>query len=144
MKGRKPTPNAVLKKRASKAVRKDEPEFKTGLFEIPAILAGRSLEIWHETLAELGSVGIGNKIEAHALVQYCQAVAQAEECQRILDRDGLIAETERGMTKHPATTIQAQAALRILRFAAEFGMTPASRGRVKVEKAQETNPFDDL
>mgnify|MGYP003662059955 CR=1 FL=1 len=102
------------------------------------------MEVWIETTGELYAVGIGSKIEANALVQYCQAVAISEECIRAIEADGLTVMSERGQVKNQAITIFNSMAGIIAKFASEFGMTPASRGRVKVEKKSEVNEFDEI
>ena len=144
MRGRKPTPNAILKKSGSRAARKDEPELTGGFGDPPPEMNARALEVWSDVVADLEAIGIGSRIEAYALAEYCRAVAQSEEAAAQLERDGLVAVTERGMTKHPAQTIQATAALRILKFASEFGLTPASRGRIHGPPKEESNDFEEF
>ena len=144
MRGRKPKPNALHKAQSSGKARKNEPEFATGNLNPPSCIKGRELEIWNETVADLYGIGMGSRIESHALARYCEAVAQSEKCARILEIEGIVAQTERGTVRHPATMIQNAASLRVLRFAAEFGFTPASRGRVTHIKTEDDNPFADL
>lgn len=138
------TPNAIHKLTGSKHVRKDEPEFEAGLGKPPPEIHGRSLQVWHEMVAELKKVGIGSRVEAHALAEYCDAVAQSEECRKILKAEGLVATTERGLTRHPASMIQAAASLRILKFASEFGFTPSSRGKIHGPPKEEKNDFSEF
>lgn len=142
MRGRKPKPNAILKKNGSRRVRKDEPEFTSKLGKPPEILKGRALEVWTETAAELEALGMGTRVEANALCNYCLAVAQVELCQKDLDENGLVLATARGVVKNPAATIQNQASVRVAKYACEFGLTPASRGRIGGYEASEENEFE--
>lgn len=138
------TPNALLKLAGSKHERKSEPEFSTALGFAPSVLQGKALEVWDETVGELKTVGIGTRVEAHMLSAYCQAVADFSEAQKEIDRDGMTVATERGMTKHPAYTIKTQAWGAMLKFGSQFGLSPASRGKIVVTKAEEEDEFGDL
>ena len=134
----------MLKLAGSKRVRENEPVFESAIDMPPAFLKGRALQAWKETLPSMVAAGLGSAIEAEALACYCQAIADRDQAQELLDEQGIIAVTERGMTKHPATTIKNQAMILIKQFASEFGFTPASRGRVTVAKKAESNEFADF
>ena len=138
------TPNAILKKRGSKHVRDDEPEFSEGIGEPPAILEGRALEVWSELTAELLNVQVGTRVDAYALSELCQAVAQSEECARIISEDGLSHTTERGIVKHPLTSVQSAASMRVLKYSSAFGLTPTARGKISAPKKAEANPYDSI
>jgi P27 family predicted phage terminase small subunit len=142
--GRPNTPNAILKRRGSKHVREDEPEFSSAIGDPPAILSGRALEVWDELTQELKEVEVGNRVDAYALSELCQAVAQSEECARIISEEGLSHMTERGIIKHPLTSVQSSASMRVLRYSSAFGLTPTARGKISAPKKETKNPFADL
>jgi len=132
MKGRKPKPNVIHIATGSKNVRKNELTPTSPIGKPPTILEGRALEEWSIQVAELEAIGIGTKIEATALACFCLAVQQLEDAREEVKRNGLVVFTERGAVKNPAVTIMNSAMTQIRAFAIEFGMTPCSRGRVKV------------
>lgn len=102
----------------------------------PPFVTGQALEIWNDTIANIAKNGIATEIEAHALGCYCRAVADLAEAQAQLDRDGLVVKTERGMVKHPATTLKASAMDQIYRFGNAFGLTPASRKKAAFSRRE--------
>lgn len=119
-------------------------EEKSILGDPPAVLRGHALEVWHETVPELKTAGIGQRVEAHALACFCQAVADFHAAQAEIDRLGMIVQTERGFTKNPACTIKYQSYEQILKFSSAFGLTPASRGKVFASPPKASNPFDEF
>lgn len=142
--GRKRTPNAILALTGSRKFRPNEPELPPGIGEPPDFLTGRALQVWDETAEVLENAGILSCVESHVLAQYCVAVAECESATKILERDGLISQGEKGLVKHPAIVIRNNAAMRMLKFASEFGLTPASRGRVKGKRASKSNRFAEF
>lgn len=130
----------------SKSIRqpKPEPKFNSILGEPPAVLRGHALQVWHDTVKELATAGIGTRVEANALSCYCQAIADFHQAQAEIDRLGLVVITERGAVKNPAATIKNQAMLMVHKFATAFGLTPASRDRVSFTAPDEYNEFADL
>ena len=141
---RTPTPNAILKNRGSRRVRKSEPEFTGGIGAPIRELSGVALTTWKEVSAELASVGIGSRVEAAALTCYCEAVADFVQACNDLDRMGMVVQTERGYTRNPACLIKNAAMQMIAKFASEFGLTPASRAKVQGPPKEEANEFDDF
>jgi P27 family predicted phage terminase small subunit len=141
---RPPTPNEILKARGSRRVRNDEPEFDSVLGEAPPEVQGRALEVWDELVKELGTVKVGTRVDAYALAEFCHAVAQSEDCARIIAEDGLSYNTERGIVKHPLTSVQSAASMRILKFASAFGLTPSSRGKITAPPKEKPNKFDHV
>ncbi len=142
--GRTATPNAILKKRGSAKARPDEPEFVGGFGKPSPLLSGVALDTWIVTAAELESVGLGSVVERAALECYCHAVAAFQQANTDIERLGSVVQSERGYTRNPACLNQNAAMSQILKFAAQFGLTPASRNKVKGAKKEESNPFADL
>jgi P27 family predicted phage terminase small subunit len=110
----------------------------------PAVLRGHALQVWHDTVTELQTAGIGTRVEANALSCFCQAIADFHAAQVVIDQLGLVVVTERGAVKNPAVTIKNQAMLMVHKFATAFGLTPHSRERVSFTAPEESNPFADL
>lgn len=86
------------------------------------------------TVADLGS-----------LENYCVAVGQVREMERVLQTEGYTYQGETGPKRHPATAIQSDAMTRARLLAAELGLTPVSRSRPAVRKEEddeEPSPLD--
>lgn len=138
------TPNAILKKRGSRHARADEPEISGELGAAPEDLPERERELWAETAAILEEMGTATAGDRGVLREYCRAQAQAEQAAALVDSEGMVSHTERGIAKHPAITIHNTASLRALRYAVELGLSPVSRGKLKAPEKKEVNPFDDI
>ena len=142
--GRQATPNVILIKSGSKKVRDNEPDFSGGFGEPPPSLHGVALDAWIETAGELEMVGLGSVVERTALECYCHAVAAFHQANNDIAELGSVVQSERGYTRNPACLNQNAAMGQILKFAIQFGLTPASRNKVKGSKKEESNPFEDL
>lgn len=68
---------------------------------------------------------------------YCCAVGQASEAQRIINKEGLVTQAKTGLRKHPAVAILHDAMTQARLYAAELGLTPVSRSRPSVRDDQD-------
>lgn len=67
-----------------------------------------------------------------ALETYCRSVGDAADARAAIDRDGAYITNARGeLKRHPAFATQREAVAEQRRWAAELGLTPASRGRIE-------------
>ena len=60
---------------------------------------------------------------------YCVAIGQVAEANRILSKEGLTFTGPSGPKRHPALAIRSDGMTQARQMAAELGLTPASRGR---------------
>lgn len=60
---------------------------------------------------------------------YCVAIGQVAEANRILEKEGLTFNGPGGPKRHPAIAIRSDGMTQARQMAAELGITPASRGR---------------
>lgn len=138
--GPAPTPTKTLKLRGAWRgnVRTQEPEI-VGEFPPPAAsMEGAALSHWSRLVALLVPAGVLTPDNADALRVYCEAIAAFDESVAVLAMEGRRIKTEDGVIAHPAIKDQQIAADRILRFAQEFGLTPAARSRVAAKRAPES------
>ena len=142
--GRTPTPNALLKSRNSKKARKDEPVLTGGFGDPPHLMPEAAKETWRATASELEKIGIGSSVERSALECYCYAVEAFHQANRDIANLGSVVQSERGYTRNPACLNQNAAMSQILKFATQFGLTPASRGKLPPAPKKEDNPFDEF
>jgi P27 family predicted phage terminase small subunit len=139
------TPNAILKKRGSEHVRKNEPEFREGLGAPPERLGPVALAAWADFVEVMGDAGIVlTKMDRSNLIEYCDARQASEDAQADIDATGQKSITERGETRNVSLVTKSQAARTILNFCSAYGLTPASRGKVTVPTKPKANKFADL
>ena len=122
---RKPTAlleaKGAFKKNPDRA-RAGEPEVKTPLGQPPAHMTELERACWFE-FAELAPTGVLTSADAPAL--------ELAAC--------LMAEFRTVKSDFPATKIG-----RLQGLLGAFGMTPADRAKLSIEKPKDVNPFSDL
>jgi P27 family predicted phage terminase small subunit len=95
---------------------------------------------------ELDAAGVLATADRDALAAYCSCVADVEELTKLIDADGLMVDTptvdrngeltgDTVRKPHPALKWRSDLLLKVKQFAAEFGLTPASRSRVSGQPA---------
>lgn len=153
--GRRPLPTAVKKLRGNPGKRKlndQEPQAPAEDPEIPAALSAAAAEEWKAIVPQLRTLGVLSRIDGKALAAYCHAYARWIEAEAEVARFGIIVcepllidEKLVGVRykKNPAVTIS-ETAMKIMKsFLVEFGMTPSSRSRVRIEKPPgQEDPID--
>lgn len=79
------------------------------------------------------------------LESYCTATGTVREMQRLLNVDGSIITTDKGMKRHPALGVQNAAMTTARLCASELGLTPVSRSRPLMRDdgdEDDTSPLD--
>jgi P27 family predicted phage terminase small subunit len=71
---------------------------------------------------------------------YCLAAGQVRQMERLIQKDGHVITTARGMRAHPALRIQADAMNRARLLAGELGLTPVSRKRPNIRDDGNEDP----
>ncbi len=106
----------------------------------PAHLGEVAKTEWKRMADELFSLGLLTRIDRAALAAYCKAYerwVQAEQAlARMAERDlltgGLMIKTTNGNAiQNPLVGTANRAMLDVVKFASEFGMTPAARSRIE-------------
>ena len=143
--GRKPKPtNLKLIAGTDRADRRNaaEPKPAPALPAPPAFLSDEAKAEWTRTADRLYQLGILSKIDRAALGAYCQAYGRWEQAERALarmaERDavthGMMIKTTNGnAVQNPLLGTANKAMADMMRYAAEFGMTPSARARIKAE-----------
>ena len=130
MRGRKPNLTVID---GSKADRKQPPSW----------MARDAKAEWRRVMPILRKRRILTEADLGSLENYCVAIGQVRECDRILQGEGLVVSTDKGPRKHPAVAIQSDAMTRARLLAAELGLTPVCRSRPTV-KPEDEHDEDDL
>jgi P27 family predicted phage terminase small subunit len=121
---------------------------------MPANLSGLAVEEWKSIVPQLMELGVLSEIDGKALAAYCECFAQWRRAMEEVEERGILIEepivsraTEDvvgyKVKRNPAISI-ANDNLKLMKsFLVEFGLTPASRGRLKIEKPEgEADPMD--
>lgn len=141
MRGRKNKPSALKKLEGNpgkRALNEKEPKPESAIPECPAHLTGEARKEWNRITKELHALGILTKIDRAALAAYCMAWLDFVYASKMVDEEGEVVTSEKGgKYQNPWVGIKNTAMDRLVRIAAEFGMTPASRTRIKVETPTE-------
>lgn len=143
----KPTRLRLLTGNPSKRPINDaEPQPKAVAPDPPAFLKREALAEWRRLAPELERLGLLTIVDGAALAAYCQAYQRWIQAEKMINRKGMVVETQNGYAQaHPAVAV-AQKSMQLLRaFASEFGLTPASRSRISVsKKAEAEDPMKGL
>ena len=156
MRGPKPTPTHLKliagnpgKRRLNDAEPKPEPLIP----DPPPELSADALDEWGRISKRLLAAGMVTAIDRAALAAYCQAYgpwvqaerALAEMAKRDLITSGLLIKTTNGNAiQNPLVGTANKAMSDMVRYAAEFGMTPSARSRVRANFDEKKDPADDF
>lgn len=139
--GRKPKPTEQKKLEGNpgkRALNDQEPQPDVAIPECPPHLEGEARKEYQRITAELVKLKILSEVDRAALVAYCQAWGDYVQATKEIKKEGEVLYSDKGNAYiNPWKNIQTSAMDRMLRFSAEFGMTPSSRTRIKVEKPTE-------
>jgi P27 family predicted phage terminase small subunit len=147
MRGRKPIPSAIRAVRGNPGKRtgnEREPEFAAAIPGCPAHLDGEARAEWDRVAKELHDKGVLAQVDRAALACYCQAWGRLCEAEVKVRDMGLVLEGEKGSYQNPWLFVANKAMEQIKAFAAEFGMTPSSRTRVKAGRKETDSPLARL
>jgi len=129
--------------RGHRPLPKEEPQPRSDYTPYPAWLKGKARQEWKRITPELRRLGLLTIVDRAALAAYCQAYTRWVEAEAIVEKEGLIFTTDKGYLQQRPEVGIAQKAMQIMKaFAAEFGLTPASRTRISV--SQKPEPQDPM
>lgn len=148
MRGRKPKPTAVKELAGNpgkRALNKKEPKPATGTPVCPAHIKGVARTEWNRLITELAEMGLLSKVDRAELSLCCSAWAMyVKACGKIEKEDEVIVSDKGGLYQNPWVAIRNKSMEQIHKFYAEFGLTPSSRSRVKVETPNEEEELEQM
>lgn len=126
-----------------------EPSYATiVLDEPPEILKTDELacSVWRDTVGFLNATKVMTVADVNQLLIYCQTFADWVRDEQTVRLEGRTVCTDRGgMQKHPLLAVIAQNKSFINAFGREFGMTPASRAKVRSAPTEKPkSEFDEV
>jgi P27 family predicted phage terminase small subunit len=143
--GRKPKPTAlkVLEGNPGKRPLNDkEPQPEKKAPRCPSWLEPEAKKEWKRMAKTLEAIGVLTQVDKAAFAGYCQAYARWKEAEEFLSKHGTIFKTPSGYIQQVPQVSIAQTYLKVMKdFCSEFGLTPASRTRIRVNTAE--TPTDD-
>jgi len=121
-----------------RALNTQEPKPKKEIPICPPHLKGVARTEWNRVTKELSALGVISLIDRASLVAYCTAWADYVNACKMVEKEGAVAISDKGgMYQNPWVGIKNSSMDRLVRISSEFGMTPASRTRVKVDTPNE-------
>ena len=103
----------------------------------PSWLDTKAKSEWRRMSKELYDAGLLKYIDRAALAAYCQAWGRWQAAEELVNEKGLLIKTTNGnIIQSPAVGIANVAMRDMMKVLKEFGMTPASRSRLTVDKPE--------
>ena len=148
MRGRKPIPTAIKELNGNpgkRALNKKEPKVESRIPPCPSHLKGAARTEWNTLTQDLHALGLISNIDRAALAICCTAWADyVKACNKLIKEGEVIISDKGGMYQNPWVSIKKRSMDQVMKFYSEFGMTPSSRSRVKVDTPSEEDEMANL
>lgn len=122
----------------------DAPNHLAGEPRAPEALPEEALAEWQRVVRLLRDRGDLSELDQAGLADYCLCRVRLEECERQIAEQGVLIPGQRGLVKNPALQIARQYRAAMQKWADLFGLTPASRSRISVPKAEADDDPDGM
>ncbi|HEY8609747.1 MAG TPA: phage terminase small subunit P27 family [Roseomonas sp.] len=146
MRGRKPVPSRIKQLTGNPGKRPlnhEEPKPEVTTPECPVHLAGLAREEWDRLSAELSKLRMLTNLDRAALASYCVAYGVWADAAEKIQKYGAVVKSPKGYPmQSPYISIVNRQAEIMMRYASEFGFTPASRSRIKAPAVHQGGLFD--
>lgn len=134
MRGRRPIPTGLKRIRGNPGKRPLQPDLQlkgSQLPEAPSFLSVEAEIEWKRVLQVLAPTGILTALDTMPLAVYCETYSTWKlATERLAESDLTIVGANGHQVQNPLNRIASRAAADLVRYAAEFGLTPSSRSRV--------------
>jgi len=126
--------------------RPEEPQPQAPIGSAPRHLGKAAKAVWRQVTKELAAMGVGRSPDRLTLERYCQQLVRARQCQAAIEQQGETYEllddkgNVRCVQQRPEVAILNRLNASLLKLEQEFGLTPASRAKIKVEVQQPKQP----
>lgn len=144
----RPIPTALKRLRGNpgrRPLNDDEPQPAelVALGDPPDFLGPYGIEEWRRAGPVLIDLGLLTEADLMVFTTYCMNVNILIEAQHDIERNGMTIDGARGPVRNPALATFAAATTALRSLAAEFGMTPSSRSRMRMP-GDERESLEDL
>lgn len=149
MRGRKPKPTAIKKACGNpghRPLNEKEPEAPKRAPKCPDWLDAEAKQEWKRFTRNLAEMRILSEADGPAIAAYCQAWSRWVAAEKEIIRVGPLVKGTKGViVTNPLIHVANKAREHMVKLLVEFGMTPSSRSRIKVEDGNApAAPGDDL
>jgi P27 family predicted phage terminase small subunit len=148
MRGRKPLPSNVVRLRGNPGKRRlndAEPRPTPRVSPCPTCLGHEARKEWKRLTLELAELGLLTGLDRGLLAAYCQAHALWVEAVSSIARYGTMVKSPNGYPmQSPYVAVANKQVDIMVRIAAEFGMTPSSRTRIRAGEPTPEDPFEEF
>jgi len=141
---RKPTAlKKFLGNPGKRKLNEHEPKAPRGVPEMPKFLNAEGRAEWRRIIPILVDMKVLTVADGKALAAYCSAYAQLVKAEAAIEKYGLICATLDQLTGvaelkvNPAVRIKSDALRHMKSFLLEFGLTPASRSKLKINASHD-------
>jgi len=149
--GPKPKPTAlkILEGNPGKRPLNDrEPQPMKGRPRMPSNLPADEKRVWRQMIRHLESMKLLSTVDQNILERYCFDFVQWRKLSSFLKREGAVYEVKDRLGNvrsklRPEFNIARNLSANLFKFETEYGMTPSSRSRLKIELVSE-NEVDPL
>jgi P27 family predicted phage terminase small subunit len=145
MRGRKPVPThlkAITGNAGKRPLNAEEPRPELNVPECPIQLGPIARGEWDRLSKELVTLRLLTNLDRAALAAYCGAYALWVEAMDAIQKYGTMVKSPSGYPmQSPYVSVANRQAELMMRFAAEFGFTPASRSRIKNRQPDDPDLF---
>jgi P27 family predicted phage terminase small subunit len=146
MRGRRPKPTrlkVLTGNPGKRPLNLGEPRPDAAIPECPAELGPVARKEWDRLVGELAVLRLLTNLDRAALAAYCGAYALWAEAMEAIQKYGTMVKSPSGYPiQSPYVAIANRQAEIMMRIAAEFGFTPASRSRISTPSEQTPTLFD--
>ena len=147
--GRKPKPTAikVLEGNPGKRpINQNEPQPNKNKIPVcPDWLEPEAKREWRRLSKAMESMGILTEVDQMAFASYCQCYARWREAEEQISQHGTMFRTPSGYIQQtPQVSIAQTYNKQMMKIAAEFGLTPASRSRIVAAEMGAQDEMDEL
>lgn len=140
--GPQPTPTAILEKRGSwrAKINPDEPMPSKSTPVAPDFVTDSALTLWNETVFELEAMGVLTQADKNLLARYCVLYDRWIQAERKIKARGMVYPVKGqdgniiAVKEFPEVRIASNLSSQLLQMEREFGLSPASRTRIRTEK----------
>lgn len=145
MRGRRPKPTrlkVLTGNPGKRPLNHHEPRPEPEVPECPVELGPVARQEWERLIIELAKLRILTQLDRAALAAYCGAYALWAEATEAIQKYGTMVKSPSGYPQQsPYVAIANRQAEIMMRIAAEFGFTPASRSRIAAPQEEELTLF---
>jgi P27 family predicted phage terminase small subunit len=131
---------------SKRPLRGETPKPEHGIPTCPSWLSPMAKQEWKRITPELAQLGLLTRLDRNILAGYCNAYALWRQTQEALSKQGSVYLTAKGqLLPRPELEVIKTAAEMMKAFASELGLTPTSRARMNLPKAnEEIDPMEEF